>query len=143
MKESDPNILRGRDRIVVGFTTKCTISAYHHKSCEFEPRSWRGVLDKTLCDKICQWLAVGRRFSSGTPVSSTNKTDHYDIAEILLKVALNTANHHHLNFCDDSRCTVNLLNITFDNTDMVYSHNTTFSCVRGSETFSSYISSYN
>jgi hypothetical protein len=27
---------------------------------------------------------------SGTPVSSTNKTDRYDIAEILLNVALNT-----------------------------------------------------
>ena len=26
----------------------------------------------------------------GIPVSSTNKTDHHDIAEILLKVALNT-----------------------------------------------------
>jgi hypothetical protein len=54
----------------------CTISAYHHKSCEFEPCSLRGVLDKTLCDKICQWLAAGRWFSPGTPVSSTNKTDH-------------------------------------------------------------------
>ena len=21
-------------------------------SCEFEPRSWRGVLDTTLCDKV-------------------------------------------------------------------------------------------
>jgi hypothetical protein len=30
------------------------------------------------------------RFSLGTPVSSTNKTDHHDISEILLKVALNT-----------------------------------------------------
>jgi hypothetical protein len=29
-------------------------------------------------------------FSPGTPVSFTNKTDHHDIAEILLKVALNT-----------------------------------------------------
>ena len=28
--------------------------------------------------------------SSGTLVSSTNKTDRHDIAEILLKVALNT-----------------------------------------------------
>jgi hypothetical protein len=28
----------------------------------------------------------------GIPVSSTNKTDHHDIAEILLKVALNTIN---------------------------------------------------
>jgi hypothetical protein len=33
------------------------------------------VLDTTLCDKICQWLAAGRQFSPGTPVSSTNKTD--------------------------------------------------------------------
>jgi hypothetical protein len=30
------------------------------------------------------------RLSPGTPVSSTNKTDHDDIAAILLKVALNT-----------------------------------------------------
>jgi len=35
-------------------------------------------------------LAAGRRFFLGTPVSSTNKTDCYDITEILLKVALNT-----------------------------------------------------
>jgi hypothetical protein len=33
-----------------------------------------------------------RWFSTGTPVSSTNKTDCYDIAEILLKVALNIIN---------------------------------------------------
>ena len=50
----------------------------------------RGVLDTTLCDKVCQWLATGRWFSPGTPVSSTNKTDRHDITEILLKVALNT-----------------------------------------------------
>ena len=31
-----------------------------------------------------------RWFSPGTLVSSTNKTDHHDITEILLKVALNT-----------------------------------------------------
>ena len=29
-------------------------------------------------------------FSPGPPVSSTNKTDHHDITEILLKVALST-----------------------------------------------------
>ena len=50
----------------------------------------RGALDTTLCDKNCQWLADGWWFSRGTSVSSTNKTDHHDIAEILLKVALNT-----------------------------------------------------
>ena len=32
----------------------------------------------------------GRWFSLGTLVSSTNKTDHHDITEIFLKVALNT-----------------------------------------------------
>ena len=41
-----------RDRMVVGYTTTCAISAYHHKKCEFEPRSLRGVLDTTLCDKV-------------------------------------------------------------------------------------------
>jgi hypothetical protein len=30
--------------------------------------------------------------SPGTTVSSTNKTDHHDIPEILLKVTLNTIN---------------------------------------------------
>ena len=33
---------------------------------------------------------VDRLFSPGNPVSSTNKTDHHKINEILLKVALNT-----------------------------------------------------
>jgi hypothetical protein len=51
-----------------------------------------GILDTTLCDKDCQWLATGRWFSTGTLVSSTNKTDCHDITEILLKVALNTIN---------------------------------------------------
>jgi hypothetical protein len=35
---------------------------------------------------------AGRWFSPGTPVSSTNKTNCYDIAEILLKVVLNAIN---------------------------------------------------
>ena len=39
---------------------------------------------------VCQWLTTGRWFSMGTRVSSTNKTDHHDITEILLKVAINT-----------------------------------------------------
>ena len=40
--------------------------------------------------KVCQWLATGRWFSLGIPVSSTKKADRHDITEILLKVALNT-----------------------------------------------------
>ena len=42
----------GCHHMVVGFS-------YHHWSREFESRSWRGVLDITLCDKVCQWLAAG------------------------------------------------------------------------------------
>jgi len=64
---------RGRDRMVVGFTTTCAIIASHHQRCEFESRSWRCVPDTTLCDRVCQSLMVGRWFSPGTPVSSTNK----------------------------------------------------------------------
>ena len=36
------------------------------------------------CDKVCHLLGVGRLFSRGTWVSSTNKTDRHNI---LLKVA--------------------------------------------------------
>jgi hypothetical protein len=35
-------------------------------------------------------LATGHWFSTGIPVSSTNKTDRHNTSEILLKVALNT-----------------------------------------------------
>jgi hypothetical protein len=81
---------RGRDRMVFGFTTTWTISAYQRISREFESRLWWCVLDTTLCDQACQWLAAGRWFSRDTAVCSTNKTDSLDIAKILLKVSLNT-----------------------------------------------------
>ena len=43
--------IRGhRDRMVVGFATTCAINAHHHTSYESESRSWRGVLDTTVCD---------------------------------------------------------------------------------------------
>jgi hypothetical protein len=42
---------------------------------------------KFVNDLLVRW------FSPGTAVSCTNKTDRHDIAEILLKVALNTINH--------------------------------------------------
>jgi len=73
---------------VVGFTTTLAISAYHHLRCELESCSWGGVLDTTLCDKVCQWLGEGWWFSLGTPISCANKNDCHNIAEILLKVAL-------------------------------------------------------
>ena len=43
-----------------------------------------------ICIKFRIW---NRWFSPGTPVSSTNKTDRHDIAELFLKVALKTINH--------------------------------------------------
>jgi hypothetical protein len=76
--------------MVVGFTNTCAICANHHQSCEFEPRSWWGVLDTTLCDKVHQWLATGWWFSLGTPVSSNKKTVLHDITEIWLKGVLKT-----------------------------------------------------
>jgi hypothetical protein len=42
-------------------------------------------------DKVYQLLANGQWFSIGTPASSTTKTGHHDIAEILLKVAVEVA----------------------------------------------------
>ena len=43
-------------------------------------------------DKVYQLLAHGRWFSPDTPASSTITTGRHDIAEILLKVVLNTIN---------------------------------------------------
>ena len=63
-------------------------------------------LNPTLCDKVCQWLATGRWFSPGTPVYSTNKTDCYDITEILLKVALSTINQPTINFLLFFQCSM-------------------------------------
>ena len=42
---------RGRNCMVVGFTTTCESSGFHNLSCEFEPPSWRDVLNTTLYDK--------------------------------------------------------------------------------------------
>jgi hypothetical protein len=41
---------------------------------------------------------AGRWISPGTPLSSTNKTDRRDIAEILLKVVLSTIDQTKLEF---------------------------------------------
>jgi hypothetical protein len=88
----------GRHCIVVGFTTIYAISGswiynYLCNQC-LSPLN----LNSTHVEvyslqhyviKVCQWLAVGQCFSPRTLVSSTNKTNHQDITEILLKVALN------------------------------------------------------
>jgi hypothetical protein len=61
-------------------------------------RAWLSKLQKGCTrlagasDIVYQLLAHGRWFSPGTPASSTTKTGCHDIAEILLKVGLNTKN---------------------------------------------------
>ena len=67
---------------------------YHCNQCLSPLMLWVRILIRArctiLCDKVCQWLAACWWFSLRLPVSSTTKTDCYDIAEILLKVVLNT-----------------------------------------------------
>ena len=50
-----------------------------------------GVLDTALCGKVNAFVSDLRQVGGcpGNPVSSTNKTNHHEITEILLKVALN------------------------------------------------------
>jgi hypothetical protein len=61
---------------------------YLCNQCLSPPMLWiripfrRGVLDTTLCDKLCQWLAAGRWFS---PDTLPTITDDHDITQILLK----------------------------------------------------------
>ena len=78
-----------------------------------------------LCHKACRWLATGRWFSLGTPVSPTNKTDDQDTTEILLKVALNTIkptpNNRDLRSTFDNRLNIWLLNQTVLYLDLSFS----------------------
>jgi hypothetical protein len=77
----------------VSITTKVVSSnPVHGKVYSFMARCTR----TTLCDKVCQLLTTGWWFS---PVTSTNKTDCHDIAEILLKVALNTISQTNQKSC--------------------------------------------
>jgi hypothetical protein len=71
----------------------------------------------TASDKVYQLLAHGRRFSPGTPASSTTKTGRHDIAEILLRVALNENKKptvlYVYHFVIFSKFVCNLSNLTF------------------------------
>jgi hypothetical protein len=67
----------GRDRMVVGFTPTYAISVVSSNLDQGEVYTimWKSL--SVTCD------------SPGPLVSSSNKVDHHDITEILLKVALN------------------------------------------------------
>ena len=56
-------------------------------------------------DNVYQLLAHERGFSPGIPASSTTKTGRHDIAEILLKVALNTKNQNQIKSNRRATCT--------------------------------------
>ena len=72
----------------VGFTTTYAISAYHQWCCEFESRSGWDVQHYVI--KFVSDLRRDGGFLGVLLFPTTNKTDGYDITEILLKVALNT-----------------------------------------------------
>jgi hypothetical protein len=50
---NSPVWMNCRDRMIVGFTSNCEISTIFRL-----PALW-GVLDKTLCDQVCQCLTKG------------------------------------------------------------------------------------
>ena len=61
----------------------------------FDSCARRDVLIETICDIVCQQLAVDLWFSVGTPLLQTNK--YYNITEILLKnLNHNNPNPNHL-----------------------------------------------
>ena len=76
---------------------KTTVCYYQHRYkwdnsiiiCKLQKRCTRLAAES---DQVYQLFAHDRWFSPGIPASSTTKTGRHDIAEILLKVALNTTN---------------------------------------------------
>jgi len=90
---------RGRVRMVVGLPNNSykpiTNTAWvRTRFCKLQKGFTRLAAES---DKAYQLLAYGRWFSPGIPASSSTKTCHHDIAEILLKVALNTIKSNQIN----------------------------------------------
>jgi hypothetical protein len=52
------SLRQGCDHMIIGFTTTYAISAITTNVVSWNPAK-RGVLDTTLCDKVCQCLATG------------------------------------------------------------------------------------
>jgi hypothetical protein len=70
-------------------------------------------------------LAHGRWFSPGTLASSTTKTGRHDIAEMLLKVALNTKNGVIVFICNIIMCLMSNQPIIFSISQVVDAANIT------------------
>ena len=71
-------------------------------------------------DKVYQLLAHDRwSVSPGTPASFTTKTGRHDIAEILLKVALNTSNQNQTIFVSSYlTCSLSISMQSYDNSGL-------------------------
>ena len=84
----------GHDRMEVGFTTTYAISHFTTKVVSSNPVHVEVYSIQHYVIKFVSYivLATDQWFSLGILVSSGNKTDHHDITEILLKVALITLN---------------------------------------------------
>ena len=80
----------GRHRMVVGFTTTCAISAYHHWCCEFEPCSDEVYSIRHYVIKFVSDLQQVSGFLRVLGFPPPIKLTRHNITEILLKVALNT-----------------------------------------------------
>jgi hypothetical protein len=106
--------------MIIESTTTYFISIYHHEWCELESSSLPGIIDKTVYDKVRQWLAACRWFS---PVSSTNKIDRHDITEVLLKVSLNI-----IILTLTSESTPISLTLHYSDTYLITHHNTSKTC---------------
>ena len=76
--------------MVVGFTTTDKISAYHHWSSEFEPGSGEVYSIQHYVIKFVSDLKQVGVFLGVLPFPPSIKPDCHNIAEILLKVTLNT-----------------------------------------------------
>ena len=98
--------------VVIGFTITSEIRAYHHRCCELESRSGRGV-QQYVIKLDCDLRQVGgflRVLRFPPPMKLT-----HNITEILLKVALNTIKqtqkqtnlqdiHLHLSYSNSRTC---------------------------------------
>jgi len=104
------------------YDSLCTQCLSRLTLCVRIPLRW-GVLKTILRDKVSVTTA-GRWYSSGTPVSSINKSDRQDITEILLKVALNTISQpskaHVWNFSLMVRCLSRIRNTNFTVFDLTH-----------------------
>jgi hypothetical protein len=63
------------------------------------------------------------RFPPGTPVSPTNKTEHHEITEILLKVALNTKKNGYGPLCPREENIFSLMKKKYLQTFKRYNYN--------------------